>query len=103
MVEAHFVERGRARIRSEVTTDAAVHIVGPVDHHHGVPTNPTSDVELEGLVARIFGLLFGSDRVHVRGLDELRRLHTVQTGAPQQQTEQVVGPLRPLVLDDGIE
>ncbi len=66
VVEADFVERRRAGEGGEVTADPVGLLVGPDDHHRGVPADVGADAALDVLVAREEGLLLGGDRVHIR-------------------------------------
>ena len=64
MAEAHFVERGRRRIRRDVAADARM-LAGAQHERHRVPAQVGVQRQLLGDVAREGGLLVDADRVDV--------------------------------------
>ena len=91
MVEANFVERGRAGIGRQVAADSGRPVVGPQDHRHGVPSNQPPDSALELLVAREERLLLGADGVDVAGLRQWRQADVELTSAFEQLVQEEAG------------
>ena len=72
VIEPHFVQCGRRRVRREVSAEPVESVVRTIDHHHGVPANERPDSPLDELVAGEPRLLLGRDRIDVVGLHHQR-------------------------------
>ena len=85
VVEADFVEAGRAGVGGEVATDARRAAVGAQDHRHGVPADHPPDAVLHLLVARELGLLLRRDRVDVARRGQRRQAEVELARALEQR------------------
>ncbi len=103
MVEADFVEGGRARVGRKMASDAFTPIVGAAHHGGGVPADVGADAALDVLVAGEPRLLVARDRVHVGGGDGGGEVHLEGPGALEQLHEEEAGPGASLGVDDGVE
>ena len=72
VVEPDLVERGRRRVRRQVTAETVEAVVRAVDHRHRVPADERADAALEVFVAGEPRFLLGRDRVDVVGLHHRR-------------------------------
>ena len=103
VVETDLVQRGRRRVRREVTAEAVEAMVGAVDHDHRVPTDERADAALDVLVAREPRLLLGRDRVDVVGLHHRGHADALSPRPLHEPGEQVVGAGLAPAVDDGVE
>ena len=69
MVEPHFVERGKRRVRRDVAAETVVDAVGFHDHRHRVPADIASYLFLERQISRIRRLLLHRDRIQIGRVD----------------------------------
>ena len=90
VVEADLVERGRRRVRGEVTAETVEAVVRAVDHRHRVPADERADAALDVLVAGEPRLLLGRDRVDVVGLHHQRDADALVAGPFHEAGEEVV-------------
>ena len=103
VVEADLVERGRRRVRREVTAETVEAMVRAVDHRHRVPADERADAPLDVLVAGEPRLLLGRDRVDVVGGDHRRDADALLARALHEPREQVAGTGTAPAVDDRVE
>ena len=104
VVEADFVEAGRALVGRQVAADAGVGVVGAQDHRHRVPADHAPDAQLHALVARERRLLLRADGVDVARLGQRRQADVELARALQQAVEDELGALVAAAgLDDRVE
>src|SRR6185312_5203866 len=62
MVVANLQQRCQRRIRGNVSADAGILLVLPVDHRHSIPTDQALDAALHRPISRIGMFFFYGDR-----------------------------------------
>ena len=103
VVEAHFVERGRAGVGGEVAPDALGAGVGPDDHRRRVPADVGPYAALLVLVAREPRLGVGGDGVDVRRRDGGGEVDLLGPGPLVELHEEVARPGPATGVDDGVK
>ena len=103
VVEAHFVEAGRAGIRGQVAADPGVGVVRAQHHRRCVPADEAADPALDGLVAGEGGFLLGADRVDVAGLGQRREADVALARPLEQLVGDEPGALGALLVEQLVE
>jgi hypothetical protein len=103
MIEADVVEgRGRGEAR-DVPAQRGVDPIRLDHHRHRVPANDRPDATLDRGVPGAARLVALGDRVDVGGVRAVGKMGPLAPGAANQPTDEVVGALDPLVLEDRVE
>ena len=71
MVEADFPSMRGGGVGRDVPPDAIEVLVGPSDHHHGIPTDDAVKAFFHGQIARVGALVIRVNRVEVRRFHDL--------------------------------
>ncbi len=103
MVVADFGQRGERRVGGDMAADAAVVLIGAHHHGHGVPADQALDPPLDGPVARVGNFFVHRNGVDIRGLQDVRRLNPVESGALGKAVKQVGDAVRPSLLHDAVQ
>ena len=103
VVEADFVQAGRAGVGGQMTADALEARVGAQHHRQRVPADHAPDPKLHRLVAGEARLLLGRDGVDVAGLDQRWQADVQLSGALQQLVHEEAGAIRPYLLHHPVE
>ena len=115
MIEAHFVQRRRRRVRRDVAADALFGLVRAHDHRRRVPADEALDAPLDIGAAGHQRLLVGGNRVDVGRVRRERELDAVLPGVNRQLAQQprhfggtaalqdIIKRVEPLARFDGIQ
>ncbi len=103
MIEADFGERRERSVGGEMAADVGVVLVGTHHHGHGVPADQALNAALNRAIARVGDFLVGLDGVDVGRVPAQGGLHAHIGGPFHEPFEQVVGPVRPCLVDDFIQ
>jgi len=79
--------------------NAAVVLVLAHHHGHGVPTDEAFDAPLHGAVARVRQLAFGTDRVDIRGIEEVGNTGALGARAVGQLLQEISRAVRAGLID----
>jgi hypothetical protein len=103
VVEPDLVEqRGRLEAR-DVPAQLRRLLVRPQDRGDRVPADERAHAPLHGRVAGKGRLVAAMDGVDVRGRADVLDCRATQPRPLDDALDEVVGPSRPVVLDDGVE
>ena len=102
VVEPDLIERGGRGVGRDVPADPFQVLVRPGHHHRCVPTDQSTDVSFQVLVAREVGLLLRRDRVDVVGRDHRGDAHPARPGVVHDPAQEESGPLR-IRVDEVVE
>ena len=84
-------------------TDPFVLIVGTMNHCHCIPSHIATDPLFKILITRIDRLISGRDSVYVGCLDQCREWNILYFCLFEQCTEDIIGPFKATLLNDGIK
>ena len=101
MIEAHLHQRAYRRVTGDVSAEVALTAVGTHHRRHRVPAHVGADALLQRVIAGRMFLKVRRNRIDVRGRG---RQQNVDSGPPRlldQSLEQVMGPLRAFLFNDG--
>ena len=103
VVEADFVQRRGGRIGRDVAANPVRRPVAAHDHRHGVPADQALDPALDFLAAGERDLLFGTNRVDVRGDSRERQADALHAGVVAERGQQPLHAAAISLLDDVVE
>src|SRR6185437_10689194 len=89
MVIANLQHRSQRRVGGNVSANAGIFFVLPMDHGHGVPTDQALDAAFHGAITGIRHLFSHRNRIHVGGIQLYWDVHAIlasATGKGVQQT-----------------
>ena len=103
VVQAHFVERSRARVGGDVAAHADAGALRAVHHDGGVPPDPAAVALFDFLVTGELGFLGGGNGVDIVRGQQRRQGNALGGGALQQAEHEVASAVRSCCLQQSIE
>src|SRR5579864_57490 len=103
MVVANLQQRSQRRISGNMSADAGVFLVLPVDHRHGIPADQALDAALHGAIAGVRLLFLYRNCVDVRGIQVDRNVHAGLLGAPGKGVKQAGTLARAFLVNDFVK